>query len=100
MPLWHHWSVRAELCFVLTAAGCGFHPSSEASPIDELVETAKVDAPADAIADAFAGVTFVQQTSAYSSPWESNSSTIAVTFSNAVAAGNVIALYVSYADNT
>ena len=61
----------------------------------------KLDAPgAITAADAFAGVTFVQEAAGYSSPWEDGGSTIAATFSNEVTAGDVIALYVTYADDT
>jgi len=48
-------------------------------------------------ADAALGPRFIQEASAYAANWNNGASSIAVTFSQPVAQGNLIAIYVTYA---
>jgi|HubBroStandDraft_6_1064221.scaffolds.fasta_scaffold177536_3 hypothetical protein len=85
---------------VLAVAGCGFDPhvgSLDGATLDSHTMVSHDDAHS---IDAFAGIAFVQSASGFSSPWTSSSSSIAATFSSAVSAGDLIAVYVSYAGNT
>ncbi len=89
-----------RLLVVLAAAGCGFDPSvagPDGAELDGHATTSHDDASSS---DALVGVTFVQAASGFASPWSSSSSSIVATFSNATAAGDLIAVYVSYAGNT
>jgi hypothetical protein len=82
---------------LLAFAGCGFDPNVGAAPPDSLAIASHDDA---SPSDAFVGVTFVQEANGFSSPWTSSSSSITAAFASDVSAGDLIAVYVSYAGNT
>ena len=103
--IWHHWNVVRAFVLacsivVVCMSACGFQPaqarddggpgSSDAGGLDSRTD----GRPAP---DAPLGPRFVQAASAYAANWNSGASSIAVTFAQPVAAGNLIAIYVTYA---
>jgi hypothetical protein len=84
----------------LALTGCGFSPETAQD-----AATTRADAPpaidsrpqADAMP---ATVQFVQSATGWANPWNDGASTISATFAANVAAGDVIALYITYAGAT
>ncbi|HEY1817829.1 MAG TPA: hypothetical protein VGG74_36055 [Kofleriaceae bacterium] len=83
----------------LALTACGFSPETTQDGATQPDAPVALDSrgPADAMP---ATVQFVQSATGWADPWNNGGSTVAATFAANVAAGDVIALYVSYAGGT